>query len=92
MTDAQPAAVVTREEYQKLLQNQTPNKIVSNPQVRFWANILIGTAAIVLGFITSIDGASDAFDWREFTYPATVGILYLAGIFNVAVTAPNVPR
>ena len=70
----------------------TPNVVVGNPHVRFVANWVIGAAAIILGVTAAVDGASPAFDLSWLVAPISAGVLTLAGLFNVAVSAPNVPR
>ena len=70
----------------------TPNVVVQTPTVRFVANIILGVVGLIVGTATVVDAASPAFDISAITIPVTVGYAYLAGIFGLAVTTPNVPR
>jgi hypothetical protein len=70
---------------------ETPNVVVSNPKVRKVANIVLGTAGLVLGTAIVVDGASPAFDITAYTGPILAGYVYLASLFQFAVTVPNIP-
>ena len=70
----------------------TPNVVVSNPRVRKVANVVLGTVSIIVAGAVVLDGSSPAFEWSAWTGPASALTLFLAGVFQVAVTAPNVPR
>ncbi len=70
----------------------TPNVVLSNPTVRLVANIVLGALGIILGTIIAVDGSTNAFDLSDYTVPISVGYAYLCGVFQIAVSAPNVPR
>lgn len=70
----------------------TPNVVVSNPSARKMMNVIVSTASIILGAVLVADGASEAFDVYEFTYPASAVVLFLASAFNLGVTLPNTPK
>lgn len=70
----------------------TPNVVLQNPHVRKVAGIVIGAAAIIVPAAVVLDTATDAFDWSAWTYPATMLTSFLAGVFQVSVSTPNVPR
>lgn len=72
--------------------SETPNVVVSNPHVRKVATAVIATSAIVVGAAVTLDLASPEIDWSVFTTPASALTLFLAGIFGVSVTVPNVPK
>lgn len=69
----------------------TPNRVVSSVNARKVLNVTITTLAVVVGTVIAVDGASQNIDLSEYTIPASMGILYLAGVFNIAVTFPNYP-
>lgn len=69
----------------------TPNVVVSNPAVRRVVNIVLGVAATVTTIAVVIDTALPQIDIMEFTKPAGLIILGIAGVFNLAVTVPNIP-
>lgn len=71
--------------------NNTPNVVVSSPAVRKVANIVLGIAGLILGVLVVFDGASAEVDLINVTGPAAAVYGFLAGAFQVAVTAPNVP-
>jgi hypothetical protein len=71
---------------------QTPNVVIGNPAVRRAANIILGSLAIFIPAAVVIDAATPEFDISPYTTPAMAGLLFLAGLFGVAVTTPNVPR
>lgn len=70
----------------------TPNVVIQNPAVRRIAGWVIGTAAILVPTLIVIDGRADAFDLSAWTDPALAATSFLAGLFQVAVSSPNVPR
>jgi len=70
----------------------TPNVVVRNPRVRKVANVVLGTAGVLLGVVVTVDAASPAFDLSAVTVPALAGYAYLAGTFGLTVTTPNVPN
>ncbi len=69
----------------------TPNVVVADPRVRKVANIVLGVALIVFPTAAVLDGASADLDFSQWLIPATAVTSFLAGIFAVSVTAPNVP-
>lgn len=71
--------------------NLTPNVVVHNPVVRKVANVVLGIASLIVAGAVVLDGASPAFEWSEWTGPASALVLFLAGVFQIAVTTPNVP-
>lgn len=72
--------------------SETPNVVVSNPHVRKVATTVIASVAIIVGAAVTLDLASPELDWAAFTNPASALTLFLAGIFGVSVTVPNVPK
>lgn len=70
----------------------TPNVVVQNPSVRKGANIVLGIAGIVIGAAVVFDAAAPAVDIAEITTPAAAVYGFLAGVFGLAVTTPNVPK
>lgn len=70
---------------------QTPNVVVSDPRVRKVANIIIGALLVVLPTAGILDGSSTAIDFSGWLLPAMAVTSFLAGVFNVAVTVPNIP-
>lgn len=72
--------------------SNTPNVVVQNPAVRRIANIVIGTLAIVVPTAVVIDLAAPEFDITQYTTPAMAGLLFLAGLFGLSVTTPNIPK
>lgn len=73
------------------MSNETPNVVVQNPHVRKVANIILGAALIVFPAAAVLDGASADLDFSQWLIPATAVTSFLAGVFGLAVTAPNVP-
>lgn len=69
----------------------TPNVVVQNPKVRKVANVILGIALIVFPAAAVLDGASADLDFSQWLIPATAVTSFLAGIFGLAVTTPNVP-
>lgn len=72
--------------------SETPNVVVQNPKVRKVAGWIIGSAAILVPALMVLDGAAPALDWTGWTVPAMAVTSFLAGVFQVAVSTPNVPR
>lgn len=71
--------------------SQTPNVVVADPRVRKVANIILGIALVVFPAAAVLDGSSVDLDFSQWLIPATAVTSFLAGIFGLAVTAPNVP-
>lgn len=90
-TPAGPIVGLSREDYQKLLADQTPNVVLENPKVRKVLNYVLGITALALPIITFIDQAADSFDWSEGLGVANQIALFLTGALAVGVTARNVP-
>lgn len=74
------------------LPTETPNVVVENPNIRRGANIVLGVVGILVGTAVVVDGSTDAFDISAITTPIFTGYAYLASIFGLAVTLPNIPR
>lgn len=72
--------------------SDTPNVIVQNPAVRRIAGAVIGAAAIIVPAAVVLDSATDALDWTAWTTPAMAVTSFLAGVFQVSVSTPNVPK
>lgn len=72
--------------------SETPNVVISNPNIRKGINIAVSAIGITLGTVISVDLASNNFDLSDITNPILAGYLYLAGVFGVAVTLPNIPK
>lgn len=73
------------------MSDNTPNVVVENPNVRRAANIFLGIVGLIVGTAVVVDASTPAFDISAITIPVTVGYAYLAGVFGLAVTAPNIP-
>jgi len=71
---------------------ETPNVVVANPNVRRAANIVLGVIGLVVGTAVVVDASTPAFDISEITTPVFTGYAYLASLFGLAVTLPNIPR
>lgn len=71
---------------------ETPNVVVQNPQVRKVANIVLGTALVVFPAAAILDATSPLLDFSTWLVPATAVTSFLAGVFGLAVTTPNVPK
>ena len=74
------------------LPTTTANVVIENPRVRRVANIIIGALAIIIPTTVAIDVAAPGFDLAVYTTPAMAGLLFLAGLFQLGVTTPNIPR
>lgn len=72
--------------------SETPNVVVQNPKVRKAAGWVIGVALIVFPAAIVLDGASPQLDWSVWTVPAMAVTSFLAGIWGIGVTNPNIPR
>lgn len=70
---------------------ETPNVVVGNPQVRRIANIALGALGIIVGTAIVVDGSTPAFDITAITVPVFAGYAYVASLFQIAVTVPNIP-
>lgn len=71
--------------------SNTPNVVIADPRVRRVANWVLGVALIVFPAAAVLD-ASSSLDFASWLIPATAVTSFLAGLFQVAVTAPNVPH
>lgn len=71
---------------------QTPNVVVHNPDVRRIANLALGILGLLVATAITVDYATPAFDIAAITTPVFVGYAYLASIFGLVVTTPNVPK
>lgn len=69
----------------------TPNVVVADPRVRKVANVILGVALVVFPAAAVLDASSPALDFSAWLVPATAVTSFLAGVFGLAVTAPNVP-
>jgi hypothetical protein len=69
----------------------TPNVVVGNPHVRKVANVVLGVALIVFPAAAVLDASSPGLDFSQWLIPATAVTSFLAGVFGLAVTTPNVP-
>lgn len=72
--------------------DNTPNVVVQNPKVRLVANIVLGSALVLIPAAIVLDVNAPAFDWSFWTTPAMAVTGFLAGVFGLSVTTPNVPR
>ena len=72
--------------------SDTPNVVIQNPRVRKVAQWVIGVAAILLPAAMVLDAASPELDWTVWTVPGMAVTSFLAGVWGVAVAAPNVPK
>lgn len=72
--------------------SETPNVVVHNPTVRRVMGYVIGAAAVFVPAAMVLDSATEAFDWTSWTVPALAVTSFLAGIFQVSVSSPNVPK
>lgn len=73
------------------LASTTPNVVVQNPRVRKVANVVIGSALIILPSATVLDSTSPDLDFAQWLVPAMAVTSFLAGMFGLTVTTPNVP-
>lgn len=71
--------------------NYTPNVVVSDPRVRKVANVILGAALVIFPTAAILDAASADLDFSNWLVPATAVTSFLAGVFGLAVTTPNVP-
>lgn len=72
--------------------SDTPNVVVGNPHVRKVANVVLGVALIVFPAAAVLDATSPDLNFEQWLIPATAVTSFLAGIFDLAVTTPNVPK
>ena len=72
--------------------DNTPNVVVQNPKVRLVANVVLGFALVLIPAAIVLDVNAPALDWSFWTTPAMAVTSFLAGVFGLSVTAPNVPR
>ncbi|TFV82049.1 hypothetical protein E4V99_14035 [Microbacterium sp. dk485] len=72
--------------------NLTPNVVVANPTVRRVAQVAIGAADVALGAALVFDGATPAVDWSTWTGPTAAVLIFLSGVFGLAVVTPNIPK
>jgi len=72
--------------------SETPNVVVHDPRVRRVMNWVIGVAAILFPAAMVLDGAAPGLDWSGWTVPGMAVTSFLAGVWGIAVSAPNVPR
>ena len=70
----------------------TPNVVVQNPHVRKVANVILGVALVVFPAAAVLDASAPGIDFSEWLIPATAVTSFLAGVFGLAVTTPNVPK
>jgi hypothetical protein len=71
---------------------ETPNVVIENPRIRKGLNVVISSVALLVGTAIVVDGVAPEFDISQFTVPISAGLLYVASVFNIAVTLPNVPK
>jgi hypothetical protein len=69
----------------------TPNVVVKNPAIRKVVNIVLGAALIIFPAAGVLDAASPELDFSQWLVPALAVTSFLAGVFGIAVTTPNVP-
>lgn len=72
--------------------NLTPNVVVQSPKVRKVAGVVIGVALIFFPALIVLDVNAPALDFSAWTTPGMAVTSFLAGVFGLAVTTPNVPR
>lgn len=72
--------------------SDTPNVVVHNPKVRKVANVVIGTALLAFPTLGILDASSPELDFAVWLIPASAVTMYLAGVFGLSVTTPNVPK
>ena len=70
--------------------SSTPNVVVANPTVRRYANIVIGVALIIFPALQVLE-ANSSLDFSGWLPAALAVTAFLAGLFGLAVTTPNVP-
>lgn len=73
-------------------EDRTPNVVVHNPTVRLVANIILGAALVLFPAAIVLDANAPDIDWSSWTTPAMAVTSFLAGVFGLSVTSPNVPR
>lgn len=71
----------------------TPNVVISNSRVRFWAGLVLYGLAVAIQVFSIFAGGTvfgaEAAPWVDKTGDA---ITLLAAVFGLAVSTPNVPR
>jgi len=72
--------------------SETPNVVIANPRVRKVAGVVIGAALIVLPAAIVLDANAPEIDFSTWTTPAMAVTSFLAGLFSIGVTVPNVPK
>ena len=72
--------------------SETPNVVVQNPKVRKAAGWVIGVALIVFPAAIVLDANAPEIDFSTWTTPAMAVTSFLAGLFSIGVTVPNVPK
>lgn len=72
--------------------SDTPNVVIQNPRVRKVAGVVIGAALIVLPAAIVLDANAPEIDFSTWTTPAMAVTSFLAGLFSIGVTVPNVPK
>jgi hypothetical protein len=70
----------------------TPNVVVSNPVTRRVVNNVLGYAGTAVSIAVIVDSAIPQIDISAFTVPAITIIAGIAGLFNLIVTVPNIPK
>lgn len=70
---------------------ETPNVVVQNPTIRKGANVVLGVVGLLVGTAIVVDASTPAFDISAVTIPVSVAYAYLASVFGLAVTTPNIP-
>lgn len=71
---------------------QTPNVVVADPRVRKAANVVLGIVGLLVGVAVVTDLASPEIDLATYTTPVAAVYAFLASVFGLAVTTPNIPR
>lgn len=71
---------------------ETPNVVIGSPKTRSIINSVLSVAGIAIGAAVVLDVTSPAFDWAAYTTPGTAVLVFLSGVFGVAVIRPNIPK
>lgn len=88
--DAGAPVYLSREEYQRLINNEQPNVVLANPVVRKVLNYGLGLAAVILPIATIVDNASAEINWEQPLDVASQIALFLTGALALGVTAQNI--